>query len=185
MTADARRTTREDSRRAPWAERLPAGPVLTRTALAAAGAIGALLLGLATVLTVIQITVGTVTELEGQETAFSGFDRHGPALLLLAGVAGLMLAGAVRGARPAMAAVAALGACALLLAIVQDLPAADETGRIGDLYSDASAGVASGFWVELAGGGLLVACGVGLLLTSGRAARPGRRARAAEADGPA
>jgi len=100
MSADDPRTTRDDSRR-----RRPAGPVVSaaargRLAVALAGAAGVLLLVVATFTTVIQIRVGTVTRIQGLDTAFTGWDRHGPALLLLALVALLMLAGAVRGARP-------------------------------------------------------------------------------------
>lgn len=177
MTADARRTEQEDSRRTLPSE----GPVLARTGLVAAGVLGALLLLFATTLTVIRIEVGTVAEVVGVDTALSGWQRHGTALVLLAVAALVMLLGAWRGAKPAMVAVTALGVAGLLLALVQDLPDADEVGRVGTLYADARAGVGPGFWAELTGSLLLVGSGLGLLLRGGR--RPARRRSARSVPG--
>jgi hypothetical protein len=95
-----------------------------------------------------------------------------------------MLLGAYgRGARPAMAAVAVCGAAALVVALGFDLPHLDDTGQVGRLYDDAAAGAQVGFWLELAGGALLVVAGVGMLVVArsagGSAARGRRSARAA------
>jgi hydrogenase maturation factor HypE len=94
-----------------------------------------------------------------------------------------MLAGAYgRGARPAMAAVAVCGAAALVVALGSDLPHLDDTGQVGRLYDDASAGAAAGFWLEVAGGVLLLGAGLGgLLLARGRAERTTRAPVAAGA----
>jgi hypothetical protein len=130
----------------------------------------------ATFTTVIRITVGTTTRLASLDTHLSGWDRHGPALLVIAAFALVMLAGASGGgARPAMAALAVCGAAALGVALGFDLPHLDDTGRVGRLYDDASAAAAAGFWLELAGGVLLVAAGLGMLAAGrGRAQRAPR-----------
>lgn len=152
-----------------------------RIALAVAGALGVLALVVATFTTVIGIKVGTVDRLSGMETAFSGWDRHGPALLLLAVVAGLMLLGGLRGARPAMAATAVLGLVALLIALATDLPDAGETGQVGRLYADARAEPGTGFYAETLGGVLLLVSGGGLLILGGGSPTPAPRPRPARA----
>jgi hypothetical protein len=169
--------------------RAPSAPsVLSlRWVLAAAGVAGVACLVAATFATVIEIEVGTTTKLASAQTAFSGWDRHGPALLLLGLFAAVMLAGALRGSRPAMLAVAVCGVCALLIALVWDLPDVHDTGEVGTLYSDAHASPKSGYYLETAGGALLLLAGGGLLLlrgseaTADRAPRPRERARAAGA----
>jgi hypothetical protein len=150
-----------------------------RGAFAAVGLVGAVLLLAATFSTVIQIEVGTTSNLASEQTIFSGWDRHGPALLLLAVLGAVMLAGALRGSRPAMAAVAVAGVCALLIALVWDLPDVHDTGEVGDLYSDAHASPRSGYYLETAGGALLLLSGGGLLLlrARGEGGRPEGSAR--------
>jgi hypothetical protein len=139
-----------------------------RGAFAVAGLIGALALLAATFATIIEIEVGTTNRLASKQTVFTGWDRHGPALLLLGIFALVMLYGALRGSRPAMAAVAAAGICALLIALVWDLPDVHDTGAIGDLYSDAHASPKAGYYLETLGGALLLLSGGGLLLLRGR-----------------
>jgi hypothetical protein len=138
-----------------------------RTALAAAGAAGAICLLIATFTTVIEIKVGTATRLADHDTHLSGWNRHGPALLVIAAFAAAMVAGALRGARPAMAALAVLGLAALLIAVVGDVPHLDQTGFIGQVYEDAAAGPDAGFYLETLGGVLLLAAG-GLMLVLAR-----------------
>jgi hypothetical protein len=145
----------------PRADGLRAGLLLA--ALAGVGALVA-----ATLATVIRITVGTTTRLASLDTELSGWDRHGPALLVVAGFALLMLVGALRGARPAMAAVLVCGAAALVIAAALDAPHLDDTGQVGALYSDARAGPEVGFWLEVAGGALLGLGGGGLMLVARR-----------------
>jgi hydrogenase maturation factor HypE len=158
-------------------------PSGVRTGLLIVGLAGVGALVAATFTTVIRITVGTTTRLASLDTELSGWDRHGPALLVIAGFALLMLAGAYgRGARPAMAAVAVCGAAALVVALGSDLHHLDDTGQVGRLYDDASAGAAAGFWLEVAGGVLLLGAGLGgLLLARGRAERTTRAPVAAGA----
>jgi hypothetical protein len=156
-------------------------PSGVQTGLLVAGLAGVGALVGATLTTVIRITVGTTTRLASLDTELSGWDRHGPALLVIAGFALVMLLGAYgRGARPAMAAVAVCGAAALVVALGFDLPHLDDTGQVGRLYDDASAAAAAGFWLEVAGGVLLVAAGLGMLAAGrGRAQRAPRRRVAA------
>src|ERR687885_1420888 len=135
-----------------------------RLALALAGVLGVAALAGATVSTVIRITVGTTTRLANLDTELSGWERHGPALLVIGAFALVMLLGAARGARPAMVAVFACGLAALVVALGLDLPHLDDTGQVGRLYTDASAGPRGGFWLEVLGGLLLVLCGGALSL---------------------
>jgi hypothetical protein len=137
-----------------------------RIGLSAAAAAGAICLVLATFTTVIEIKVGTTTRVPGRDTHLSGWDRHGPALLVVAVFAAAMVAGALRGARPAMVALAVLGLVALVISVVGDVPDLNETGFIGEVYEDAAAGPEAGFYLETLGGLLLLAGG-GLLAVAG------------------
>ncbi len=150
-----------------------------RLALLAAAAAGVICLLLATFATVIEITVGTTTKVPGHDTHLSGWDRHGPALLLIALFAAAMIAGALRGARPAMAAIAALGLVALLIALVGDVPDLNQTGFIGEVYEDAAAGPKAGFYLETLGAVLLLVSG-GLMLALPARSAPAPRARGRE-----
>ena len=149
------------------ATELPRG---VRPGLFVAGVAGVAALAGATAATVIRITVGTTTRLANLDTELSGWERHGPALLVIGAFALVMLLSALRGARPAMAAVVACGLAALVVALGLDLPHLDDTGQVGRLYTDASAGPEVGFWLEVLGGVLLVACGAGLLALGPRVA---------------
>src|SRR3954465_10668699 len=151
------------------ASALPAG---LRLGLALAGLAGVAALAAATAATVIRITVGTTTRLANLDTELSGWDRHGPALLVIGAFALVMLLGALRGARPAMLAVVACGLAALVVALGLDLPHLDDTGQVGRLYADASAGPEVGFWLEVAGGALLGGGGGGLLAAVSRVGGP-------------
>jgi hypothetical protein len=172
MRAVRQRRTRKDNSRAMAApnraRRLPTG---LRIGLLIAGLAGVVALAGATAATVIRITVGTTTRLANLDTELSGWERHGPALLVVGAFALVMLVGAARGARPAMVAVLACGVAALVIALGLDLPHLDDTGQVGRLYTDASAGPEAGFWLEVLGGVLLVAAGGGLLAAS-RSMRP-------------
>jgi hypothetical protein len=141
-----------------------------RAGVGAAGLLGAAALVAATSQTVIAITVGTTSRLANLDTALSGLDRHGPALLVVAAFALVMLVGALRGARPAMVAVVVCGVVALGIAVLADAPHLDDTGQVGELYTDARAAPGVGFWFEVVGGALLVLAGA-LLLAGGRARR--------------
>ena len=157
---------------------------LLRSVLALAALAGCVLLVLATTATVIEIRVLTTSEIAAPiDTTQDGWERHGPALLLLAGLAFVMLLGALRRARPAMLALGVSGLAALAIALVWDLPDLDDTGEVGVLYEGARAGAESGYYFETAGGALLLFAAVGFLALSGRGGgAPARRENAAEAE---
>jgi hypothetical protein len=69
-----------------------------RAGLAVAAVVGALGVLIATVTAVIRITIGTTTRVAPAASAQTGWDRHGPALLLLALLGLWLLAAALRGA---------------------------------------------------------------------------------------
>ena len=168
-------------------------PGAVRLGLALGGVLGVAALAAATFSTVIRITVGTATRLANLDTELSGWERHGAALPVIGVFALVMLAGAARGARPAMVAVFACGLAALVVALGLDLPHLDDTGQVGRLYTDASAGPRAGFWLEVAGGAVLALAGGGLYamasgadarLAAGRARTARRRDGAASAGAP-
>jgi|tagenome__1003787_1003787.scaffolds.fasta_scaffold20482863_2 hypothetical protein len=163
-----RRTREDDSRGMRASKRAIAVPNGLHVGLVLAGVLGVAALAVATFTTVIAITVGTTSRLARLDTSLSGWDRHGPALLVIAALALVMLAGAARGARPAMAAVLVCGVFAVVVALGLDLPHLDDTGLVGELYSDASAGPGVGFWLEVGGAALLCVAGGGLLLAERR-----------------
>lgn len=133
-----------------------------------AAALGVALLVAATFATVISIRVGTTSRLAGLDTELSGWDRHGPALALLALLAGVMLIGAHRGALPAMLAIAVAGVAVLAVAVLVDAPDLHDTGLVGAAYEDAAASPGAGFYAEVVGGGLLAIGGLGLVALRGR-----------------
>lgn len=90
----------------------------------------------------------------------SGFERHGPALLLLGLLTALLAFGAgLAGSRPAALALAGVGAVVLGIALLADLPVTDDTGAIGPRFEGASAQAEIGFTLELVAGALAVAAG--------------------------
>jgi hypothetical protein len=157
-----------------------------RSGLAIAAVAGALLLLAATLATIIQIKVGTSTKAAGADTSQSGWDRHGPALIVLSLLALGLLVPALRGARTAMAGLAAAGVAALAIAMIWDRPHVHDTGSVGDVYAEAQADPASGYYLETLGGALLLLSG-GALLVLGPAPtaereRPPRRAAVEKPD---
>jgi hypothetical protein len=101
----------------------------------------------------------------------SGFERHGPAFALLA-VAILAMALWADRSRPAALGLLALGAVAVAIALLGDLPASRETGVIGRNYAGAEGQAGAGLWLEAVGGALAVAAGAVALLP---AAQPLKR----------
>jgi hypothetical protein len=179
MSAAPREAKGHDSRKA---LALPAGFGTVRAiriVLAIAALAGVLCLVVATFSTIIEITVGTTSNIAGHDTELSGYDRHSVALLLIGLFALLMTGGALRAARPAMAAVAVSGIAVLLIALVGDLPDVHKTGVIGELYDNARANPRLGYYLETLGGALLLLAGGGLLLLGGGRApgEPHRPAR--------
>ena len=132
-------------------------------ALAAAAFVGAILLIVADLSTLIEIKVLTVSK-----QSISGGSHHAYALLILGIFALPMAYGATRGgSRPAMAALAAVGVVALVIMLAVDLPDIHKTGVIGQRFTDASASPKICFYLEtLCGFLLLIAGSAGLMLSS-------------------
>jgi amino acid transporter len=167
MSAAPREAKRHDSRKT---LALPAGIRTARAlriALAIAAAAGAICLVVATFSTIIEITVGTTSKIADRDTELSGYDRHSIALIVIALFAIVMAGGALRGARPAMGAVAVAGIAVLLIALIGDLPDVHKTGVIGQLYDNARANPRIGYYLETLGGALLLLAGGGLLVLGG------------------
>jgi hypothetical protein len=161
-----------DDSKGPNAARAPSGVVLTvRLVLAVLGAAGAVLLLVASFATVIEITVGTTSKGVDADTAQSGWDRHGPALILLGLLALWLLAVGLRDSRTALAGLALAGVAALAIAWAWDRPHVHDTGSVGDIYADATADPGTGYYLETLGGALLLLTG-GSLLVFGRAPAP-------------
>ena len=125
--------------------------------------VAALMLIISTFLTLFKISTGEATL-----RTYSGLEHHSIAMLLL-GIAVIPMAlGTLRMARPAMAALAGIGALVLLVAVTVDLPAALDEGVMAVTYEGASASPGVGFYVETFAGALLLMTG-GLLLMQPRA----------------
>jgi hypothetical protein len=136
-----------------------------RRALAALAVAAIVLLVVSEFLPLFKVVVGT---LETETRTEAGWRNHGFAMLLLGIAAVPMLLGALRGARPAMWALAAIGAIVIVVALTVDLPAARESGTLRESvsYEDARAEPAAGFFAETLGGVLLLLAGGLLLLTA-------------------
>ena len=143
----------------------------TGAALFALALAGVVLCVIATFAPVIRIEVLTV-----EKASYSGYDRHSVALLLIAAFALPMAFGAMRGARPAMAALAACGLAVLLIALLADLPHLDDAGiwPQAGAFEDARARAGAGWFLETAAGVALLASGVLMMIAAG-ARRPASR----------
>jgi hypothetical protein len=120
-----------------------------------------------------------------ERCVLSGFERHSIAFLLLGLLAWAMAYGVARGrSRPAAWGLLAVGAIAVALALLVDLPVTDDTGAIGRDFEGATASAGTGLWIELVGGLLALAAG-GLALRATRVEpAPRRRDRRARLAGP-
>jgi hypothetical protein len=146
--------------------RLPT--VLTlRLVLALTGLAGAVLLLVASFTNVIVIRVGTTSRVLDADTAQTGWDRHGPALVLLALLGLFLLWAALRSSRVAMVGLLLSGVVALAIPTKWDRPHIHDVGSIGDIYAEATAGAGTGYYLETLGGALLLVSG-GALLVLGR-----------------
>jgi hypothetical protein len=135
-----------------------------RAGLCALALVAALLLVVSTFMTLLTITTG-----EAELASRTGLDHHSIALLLLGVAVVPMALGALRGARPAMFAIAALGVVVLVVVLTVDLPATLKEGLFAVRYENAQAQPAEGFYVEsLAGVLLLLSGGLMLLFGGGR-----------------
>jgi hypothetical protein len=162
---------------------LPRPPEAVSAAVARYGplvvlALAGIALIVAEFLTLREIVAVTVVPEGGRTT---GGAHHGYALVLI-GLASLPMSyGAViGGSRPAAAAVAALGALALAIAAIFDLPSLDDTGLIGRTYDLAEASPGPGFWIEIVAGAVLLAGGLLLLRSRVAAANEQSEARRSE-----
>jgi hypothetical protein len=173
VSSDAPEATENDSRKhgnPPGLSRLMPTVGILRLVLTAAGLLGALALLASAFTNIIEIKVLTTSALTKppEDLAQTGWDRHSVAPVLLAGFALVMIGGAVlRHARPAILSIAAIGIAALAIGVLSDARHIHDTGQVGDLYEDASADAATGFYLETLGGALLLICGGGLLILSG------------------
>ena len=148
--------------------------------LAGMGLAGAACLAAASWATVIELRVpGSAQEASAAGAQASGLDRNGPALLVVAAFAALLLVPALRGARAPMAALAVAGMLALGIAVAEDVAALDDAGSVTALGEEAVAEAGPGFFLETLGGTLLLLAGGGLLLLpgGGRQAGPAPDAR--------
>ena len=172
MSAPAREAINDDSTGSRASRRRSQGgfqrPEGVRLAFAALAILGAVLLIISEFMPLYKIVVGT---LETERESRAGWRNHGFAMLLLGVAAVPMLLGALRGARPAMWALAGIGIVALVIAVSVDLPTATDEGLWGERFEDAEARPAIGFFLETLGGVMLLAAGGLMLLTAPR--RPG------------
>ncbi len=91
----------------------------------------------------------------------TGGAHHGYALAILGVIALVMAYGAAIGAsRPAGIALLVLGLAALGITLLVDRPDIHKTGIVGSQFSGAEANPGAGYWLELAGGALVVLAGV-------------------------
>ncbi len=89
-----------------------------------------------------------------------GHESHGWGLALLGLFVILMTFGAaVGGSRPAALALLVAGAVGLGITLLHDLPDTGKTGGVGATYAGAKAHPGTGFWLELVGSSLAMACG--------------------------
>ena len=160
--------------------------------------IAALLLALAEPSTIASVDVaGSSCEVLNDSTPeladrceLSGWERHGGALILLALVAagaGVAARGGPRTASgpaardglhtAAGAVLIAVGAVALAITLIGDLPETNETGAIGFDFDGASGSAGLGFYLELAGGVLCLLAGILALAPALRAQRDESGAR--------
>jgi hypothetical protein len=143
----------------------------------AAGLAAAILMALVVFLPIVSVDVasGSCEVINDSNEALadaceqSGFERHGPALILLGALTAFMAWGAGPGSsRPAAAMLAVTGAVVLAIALVVDWPVTDDTGAIGPRYEGATAQAEIGFTLELVAGALALAAGAARWLSLGR-----------------
>ncbi|HEX8206730.1 MAG TPA: hypothetical protein VF587_11790 [Solirubrobacteraceae bacterium] len=114
-----------------------------------------------------KITTGTLNTVKDSEV---GWRTHAFAMLLLALASVPMILGALRGARPAMWALAGIGIVVIVVALTVDLSTATDEREFGLVYDDTTkAKPSTGFYVETAAGVLLIlSAGLMLLLAPAR-----------------
>jgi len=94
-----------------------------------------------------------------------GHESHVWGLAVLGLLVLVMTFGAVvGGSRPAAIAILAAGAVALGITLLHDLPQTTKTGGVGADYASAHGHAGTGFWLEVVGSTLALACGAFLTL---------------------
>ena len=89
-----------------------------------------------------------------------GHETHGWGFAVLGLFVILMTFGAaVGGSRPAAIALVVAGVVGLGITLLHDLPQTSRKGGVGQNYADAKAHAGNGFWFELVGSSLALACG--------------------------
>jgi hypothetical protein len=151
-----------------------------RATLTSCAVAGGVLLIAADFSSVREVTVLTVVRKH-----VHGGPEHFYALAVLGAIALPLAWGAGSGrSRPAMRALAAIGAVALTVSLAVDLPQLGSTEGLGRIYADVGGSAASGFAREVGGSLLLLVSGILLLRltpsTAGDRRRPGRGPLAAE-----
>ena len=100
--------------------------------------------------------------------SYAAGPHHGYAQAVIAVAVVVMAVGAaLGGSRPAAVALLLLGAAALAVALLVDLPDVRETGLFGRTYAAARAEPRAGLYLEIAGAGLVMLGGA-VALASGR-----------------
>ncbi len=89
----------------------------------------------------------------------TGWDVHGPALVLVAGVALVLLVLAVRGSRAAALGLAVCGLVAIGIAVLGDLPDIGDSGLVGERLVEGTVRAGIGAFAEVLGGVLLLLAG--------------------------
>jgi hypothetical protein len=107
-------------------------------------------------------------------------DAHGWVMLIIAALGVLAVLGAVFKRRRLAIWLVPLGIAVLVIAIAVDAPKGLDEGAAAVAYESASASLLSGFWLQIAAGAVLIACG--LMLP--RALAPVRRRIPADELGP-
>jgi hypothetical protein len=133
---------------------------VSRAALAVGGLVGAGLLVASEFTRVIEVTLdGVVVD------HATGLDQHSGALFVLAAAAVLFsILGPGMGRGAATVALGAVGTAVLVIALAFDLPDATRTGTLPGSLEIGEARPAIGFYLELAGGVLLLAIAATALL---------------------
>jgi hypothetical protein len=112
-----------------------------------------------------------------------GHESHHWAFAILGLFVILMSFGAVvGGSRPAAVALLVAGALGLGITLLHDLPNTNKPGEVGAVFAEGRAHKGTGFWLELVGSSLALACGA--FTTWRTPPRRTLRARLAEAEPP-
>lgn len=159
MNHAPRRVDDDSSTRAPDSQ-VSRGASAARRGAGAAVVLGALAAIAATVLPVLRVAVDR--ELQPALDR-SGWDLHGPALIILAVLALLLLPAAVRGMTAAAGLITLCGAILLGIVLLGDLPDINDTGLVAKSLVEGTLRAGAGAYAE-ALAGVLIVLGGGVLV---------------------